>query len=62
MRQFEQCEGVAPCFGEDALENALVEGTRKGRTQEGPCVRWAETIDGKIWETVEITGDRSSSL
>jgi len=49
------------CFRNDALKNMFVEGAWKGRAQEDACVRWAETIDGKDRETVEITGDGSST-
>ena len=45
----------------DALKNVLVEGARKGRAQEGACFRRAETIDGKVRQTVELAGDGSSA-
>jgi hypothetical protein len=39
----------------------LVERVWKDRVQEGACVRWVETIDEKVRETIEITGDGSST-
>jgi hypothetical protein len=61
VRQFEQAKRVATCFRDDALKNVLVEGAWKGRAQQGPCVRWAKTVDEKLRETVEIAGDGSST-
>ena len=59
MRQFEQGERVATCFRQDAFKHVLVERARKGRTQERACVRPAETRDGKVRQTREITRDSS---
>jgi hypothetical protein len=61
VRQFKQGKRVAACFREDALKNVLVEGTQKGRAQEGACFRRAETIDEKVRQTVELAGDGSSA-
>lgn len=61
MRPFEQGKRVATCFCQDALKNVLIEGAWKSRTQEGACVRWAQTFDGEARETVEITQDGSSA-
>jgi hypothetical protein len=61
VRQLKQGKRVAACFREDALKNLLVEGAEKGRAQEGACFRRAETIEGKVRQTVELIGDGSGA-
>jgi hypothetical protein len=60
-QQFVDVARVATCFRQDAIKNVLIEGAWKSRTQEGACVRCAETFDGKARETVEIPRDGSSA-
>src|SRR6478736_6188537 len=59
-RELQQCKGIAPGLGNDALENGCVQPSREGRLQERPCIPTAQRIDGKLRKAEQAITDVAS--
>src|SRR5215218_429686 len=46
--ELQECERVAPGFGNDALENGFVQTSREDGLQERPCIPTAQRIDTEL--------------
>src|SRR6266542_2608685 len=58
--ELQECERVAPGFGNDALENGFVQTSREDGLQERPCIPTAQRIDTELRKAEQATSHVAS--